>query len=96
MAGHEQNSGVGSLSESMSEADSDMNMTFLKTSDSNKIMSMNTDVDMNSENKTTLNGTNCEFSADVPDCHDCFDFNGVPVVFSPINVNYNGKCFQSA
>ena len=88
MGEHGHNSGVGS----MSEANSDMNMSFLETSDSEKIMSMDTEM----ENNTTCNGTNYELSANIPDsnnpeCNDCFDFNGVPVVFSPINVNYNGK-----
>ena len=45
-----------------------------------------------------LPGVDLDKSASDPrgsECQDCFDFNGVPVVFSPINVNYNGESFQS-
>ena len=57
-------------------------------------------------NSSCVNATNCQLSGNTSECNGVPDtlgpgsgrpvqteFNGLPVVFSPINVNYNGKCF---
>ena len=40
-------------------------------------------------NSSCVNATNCQIGLPVQT-----EFNGIPVVFSPINVNYNGKYFE--
>ena len=52
-------------------------------------------------NNSCVNATNCQLSVNTSKCNGVpgsgrpvqTEFNGLPVVFSPINVNYNGKCF---
>ena len=55
-------------------------------------------------NSSCVNATNCQLSVNTSECNGephagvlgsglQTEFNGLPVVFSPINVNYNGKCF---